>query len=312
MKRLLMAATTLCLTAFVAMNAFAQKQKSKDEYLKEISTLSKTKKPDDTEKAYQLSKEFVAKFPNEDSENARKLKDFIKRYRESSFFKSFEDKKYPEFFATGKEIMAEDPNNVEIAMNLGYGGYDVVSKINAKTYADDSLKYCKLTLQLMEKGIVPANFSPFKTKDEATAWMYYIIGFFSADKDLREAAINFYKSTLYESQVKSTSQPYYVIAIFYEKVYEKAANELNEKVKARAISDADLKTANEKVDTIIDRMMDAYARAIARGEVEKNPSVADWNNRLLVVYKFRRKSDAGFYTFVARVNNSQMPDPAGF
>ena len=312
MKRLFSVAALICLTAFVATNAFAQTQKSKDEYLREISTLSNTKKPEDMEKAYQLSKEFVIKFPNEDDKNAREVKSFIKRYKENSFYKSFEDKKYAEFFATGKEIMAEHPNSVEIAINLGYGGYDVVLKTNAKTYAEDSVKHCKLTLQLMEKGIVPTNFSPFKNKDEATAWMYYVIGYFSTDKDLREAAVNFYKSTLYESQVKHTSQPYYVIAIFFEKVYEKAANDLNEKVKAKTISDADYTTANEKIDTMIDRMMDAYARAIKRGELENNPAVADWNKRLIEVYKFRKKSDAGFYNFVTRVNNSAMPDPAGF
>ena len=312
MKRLFLVSMLVCLVTLVATTAFAQTQKSKDEYLREISTLSNTKRPEDMEKAYQLSKEFVVKFPNEDTENTRKLKDFIKRYKENSFYKSLEDKKYVEFFATGKEIMAEHLNNVEIAMNLGYGGYDVVLKTKAKTYAEDSLKYCKLTLQLMEKGIVPTNFLPFNNKDEATAWMYYVIGYFSTDKDLRESAVNFYKSTQYESQIKKTSQPYYVIAIFFEKVYEKAANDLNEKVKAKKISDADYKTENEKINTIIDRMMDAYARAIAMGELEKNPAVADWNERLLQVYQFRKKSDAGFYTFVIRVNNSRMPDPAGF
>jgi hypothetical protein len=312
MKRLFWSAVFICLATSLATNAFAQTQKSKDEYLREISTLSNTKKPEDMDRAYQLSKEFFIKFPNEDTVNAKKLKDFIKRYKENSFYKSLEDKKYADAFATGKEIMAEQPNNVEVAMNLGYGGYDVILKTNAKTYAEESLKYCKLTLQLLEKGIVPTNFSPFKNKDEATAWMYYVIGYFSTDKDLREAAMNFYKSTQYESQVKHTSQPYYVIAIFFEKVYEKAANDLNEKVKAKTISDADFKTTNEKIDTLLDRMMDAYARAIARGELEKTPAVADWNKRLLEVYQFRKKSDAGFYNFVARVNNSQMPDPSGF
>lgn len=312
MKKLISVAVLTLLVTSIVTTAFAQKQKSKDEYLKEIATLSNTKKPEDLEKAYQLSKEFFVKYPKEDNENAKKLKGFIKRYRENAFFKSFEEKKYAEFYAIGKEILTEQPDNVEITMNMGYGGYDILLKTNEKTYAEDSLKYCKLTLELMEKGNVPTNFSPFTSKDEALAWMYYVIGHFSSEKDLKESAVNFYKATLYESTIKKSSQPYYVVAYYYEKVYEQAAGDLNAKVQAKTISDADYKTETEKVEKIIDRMMDAYARAYKLGEAEKNPAVTTWKQRLAQIYQYRKKTDAGLDSYITYIVSTPFADPGSF
>lgn len=312
MKKVILVAVLTFLVTSIITTVFAQKQKSKDEYFKEIAALSNTKNPEDMEKAYQLAKEFVVKFPKEDNENAKKLKNFIKGYRENAFYRAFEEKTYAKFFAFGKEIMTEQPENVEIAMNMGYGGYDILLKTNEKTYAQESLKYCKLTLDLMEKGHIPANYSPFSTKEEALAWMYYVIGYFSSDTDLKESAVNFYKSTLYESSIKKTSMPYYVIAYYFEKVYEQASTELTAKVNAKTISDADFKTENEKVGKIIDRLMDAYARAFKLGEAENNPAKDGWKQRLTQIYQYRKKTDAGLDSYITYVINTPLADPSNF
>lgn len=310
-KLVLVAILSLLATSFVT-SIFAQKPKSKDELFKEIGTLSTTKKPEDMEKAYQLAKEFIVRFPKETSENAKKLKDFVKRYRENSFYKAFEDKKFADFFTIGKEILTDEPENIVITMNLGYGGYDAVLKSKDKSFGEDAIKYCQKTLQLLEAGNLPSSFAPFTNKEEAIAWMYYVVGYFSAEKDMKEAAINFYKSTLYESSLKKTSQPYIAIAYHYENTYEKSSGDLKAKVTAKTISDADFKTETDKINAILDQMIDAYARAFKLGEVENHPAKDEWKKRLTQIYLFRKKPEAGLEAFITYIVSTPLKDPSGF
>ena len=168
----------------------------------------------------------------------------------------------------------------------------------------------KKTLKLFESGIFPTNYSPFKDKQDTIAFMYFVIGNLSVPKDLKTAAANIYKSTLYESQIKSSSQPFAQIANYYEDVYQKLSTDLNAKVKAKTISDADFKTENEKVEKVVDLMLDAYARAYKRAEATNDPDKTNLKTRLAQIYQFRKKTEAGFDAFVTYINNTPMPDPA--
>jgi hypothetical protein len=312
MKKIVLAAVLAVLAASFITPAFAQKQKSKEELFKDIVTFSNTKKPEDLEKAYQLTKEFLTRFPKEKDENAQKLRKFYKAYRENSFFKAAEDKKFADMFAIGKEILTDEPENVSVAMNLGYAGYDALVKTGDKSFGEESIKYARQALQLFDAAKVPASFVPFGNKDEAAAWMYYVIGYFSVDKDPKEAAVNFYKSTLYESSIKKTSQPYYIIAYYYEGVYEKMTADLKAKVQAKTIDEAQIKAENEKIDVILDQMTDAYVRAFKFGEAEKNPNAADWKKRLTAVYVFRQKPESTLNAYIDYVMTTPIKDPGKF
>jgi hypothetical protein len=307
MKKIFSTVVLLILTVS-ATTVFAQKQKSKDELLKEIATLSNSQKTEDKEKAYQLGKEFLTRFPKE--KDAAKVRPFVKNFQKYTFLKASEDGRFADHFAIGKEILTEEPENVEIALNLGYAGYDALLKKQDKSFGDDAVKYAQLTLQLMEKGFFPSTFAPFTAKDDALAWMHYIIGYFSMEKDIKQSAASFYKSTLYETAIKKTSQPYYAIALYYEDKYEKMAKELN--AKAKTLTDAEFKAETEKVGVVIEQMMDAYARAYKIAVEEKNPAKDSWKNRLAQVYKFHKKTDAGFDSYLTYIVTTPFKDPSTF
>ncbi|HRH41873.1 MAG TPA: hypothetical protein PKY82_09535 [Pyrinomonadaceae bacterium] len=297
------------LVSFVP-SAIAQKQKSKDDYLKEISALFKTKKPEDLEKAYFLGKEYLVKFGNEKDENTNKVKDFVKKNRENQFFIYLEQQKFSEAFSEGKEILDENPENVFVSMNLAFGGYNALATKNDKSFTDQSINYAKQTISLLEKGTTPSSFSPASSKDDAISWMYYIIGNFTKDTNYKESVANFYKSTQFEGKIKSTSMPYFAIAVYFEDVYEKIANEYNSKNKT--MTEAQRTTELEKVNKVMDQMMDAYARAIKFGEAENNPQKDEWKKRLTEVYKFRKKTDAGLNEYITLVNTKPLADPMTF
>ncbi len=300
----------LMLAAFLLVPAIAQKERSKSDLLKEIATLSNSPKLEDKEKAYQTSKEYLTRFGNDkDDKNIVKIRDYVSRFRENELYKSLDAKKYKEFYTLGKEILGEQPENLDVAINLAYGGYDAFLKNSDKSFGADAMMYTKKTIELIEAGKTPKSFAPFTAKEDTLAWMYYIDGFFLAETDKRSSAVNMFNSIRFESSIKQTSQPFYLIAMYYESVYEKTAAELNAKIKAKTISDAELAVQSEKVAKVLDLMLDAYARTSSRADAENSPNKVVIKDRLTVVYKFAKKTDVGLAEYIGYINKTQLPDP---
>jgi len=308
-------AATVCLSLFMLVltaSIFAQSKSSKDDSFNKIAKLTQSKKDEDRDKAYQMSKDFLAQYGKEDDEKVKKVKGFVDNYRNAVFNKKLEEAKTGEAFALGREILAQEPENAYIMMNLAYGGYEALQKNKDKSFAADAVRYAKQTLSLFEAGKLPKTFQPFKDQAEATAFLYYVIGNFSLETDNKEAARNFYKAVGYDSKVKSYSFPYFVIADYYEKEYAKEATAIKAKYEAKTIGDAELKTAQERLDKLVGNMLDAYARAIKFGEAEKNPNLPTWKQRFTDVYKFFKKSDAGINEYLTNQPNTVLSDPSAF
>ncbi len=304
------------LIAVCSAAAVAQKQKSKEELVKEISALLAAKKPEDTEKAYGLAKEFLARFGKDNKDGKDKavgsVKNFVDGYRESIFYKAVDASKFAEAFAFGREILAEQPENLAVLVNLAYAGYNSMGAKRDRTYADETIGYAKKVVPLLESGLVPKEWAPFKDREETMAWMYFVPGFVNFDKDMKEAAASIYKATTFNAPIKDSSMPYYLISAYYEDVYGKLATDLKAKVAARTMTDAEFKTANDRVNRSIELMMDAYARAYKKGEAEKNPNAAQWKDRLTQVYKYTKKTEEGLPEFINYVVNTPLPDPSKF
>ncbi len=300
--------------AICSTSAVAQKPKSKDEAIKEIAALLATKKPEDTAKAYPLAKDFLVRFAKDNKDGKDKVipqvKTFVEGYRENTFYAAVDGDKFAEAFAYGKEILGDRPDDVAVMINLAHAGYKSLGGNRDKTYAEDTIAFAKKAAQALESGSPAKSYAPFKDKDDATAWMYYIPGFIMIDKDMKESSINIYKATTLNSTIRDSSLPYYLISAYYEDVYGKLSADLKAKVAAKSISDAEFKTANERVSKSIEMMMDAYARAYTKGEAEKNPNAAQWKERLVQIYKFTNKTEEGLKEYVKLVTLTPMPDPS--
>ena len=215
MKNFARAIGFLFLTLALTVSIFAQSKESKDEMYGKIAKLTQTKKAEDADKAYLLSKDFLAKYGKDTDEKVTKIKAFADNYRNNTFNKKLDEVKTAEAIALGKEILANEPENAYVTMNLAYAGFDAQQKNKDNSFGAESVVYAKQTISLIDAGKLPKTFQPFKDQPEATAFMYYVIGNFSLDTDLKTAAQNFYKALNYESKIKTDSFPYYVIAAYY-------------------------------------------------------------------------------------------------
>ncbi|HQU85658.1 MAG TPA: hypothetical protein PKY59_21160 [Pyrinomonadaceae bacterium] len=279
--------------------------------LNKISKLSKSKKDEDHEKAYELAKEFLKKYDKgKENENVKKIKGFVENYRMASFNKKLDDGKTAEAFAMGKQMLAETPDDPYITMSLAYGGFDAFVNRKDKTFAADSLAYARQTLKSFEAGKFPKSYAPLKDQTEATALMYYAIGTLEVDSNLDDAAVNFYKSVQYDSQFKAKAYAYEVITYFYEQKYNALAQDFQKKHGSKTAEDAAMKADEAKLDKVLNNMLDAYARGIKVAEAAKDPVADQWKKRFAEVYQFVKKSDAGAADFLTNQPNQPFPNPS--
>jgi hypothetical protein len=309
MNRLTGLALAAVIAILLATPAIAQKQPSKDEWFQQIAKLTNTKKPEDATKAYQMSKDFLAQYGKDTDDKVKKIRDFVVKFRLNEFNRALDDVRIDDAIEFGNDILADEPNNAYVTMNLAYGGYEAFTKKQDKGFASKSIDYARRTLEFLEAGNVPKDIKPFKDQAEVTAMMNYVIATFSIEFDLKEAAIRFYRAVQPESQIKKSSYPFFIISQYYERKYESMAADFQKNHGSKRAEDEAMKTDRATIDQTISRMIDAYARAVKLGEAENNPELASWKQRLTQVYTFRKGDAKGLDEMIAGILATPMSEP---
>jgi hypothetical protein len=269
----------------------------------------------DQAKAYEAAKKYVA-CPTDASDDAEVkrityLKGFITKYEKQDRFTRLNrlikiDKKYPEAFAIGKEILSDEPENLRVILDLTNAGYVA----NNVSLDGDTVAYAKKSIQLIESGKAPEKWEPFESKDDALGWMNYIIATRMAKNSQTEAIPYFIKAASYNGYIKKLPLTYNSLGEAYEKgPYAKLSDDYKIKYAGKDET-PESKLAVENVNQVIDRMIDAYARAVALSgsdpqykdiKVQALSAATDW-------YKFRHdKSDAGLNEMIAGVLSKPLP-----
>ncbi len=311
MKKLFSTAAIMMLTVVFVTSGIAQKERSKDELLKEIATLSNSSSADDKDKAYQTGKEFLTRFGSEKNDTVKKVRKYVENYRTSMFFKAVDANKFPTAFTLGKEILADEPQNVDILINLTYAGYNAMAA-GDKAFVDDTILSAKKAEELLEAGTSPKSFAPFKDKPEALAWTYYIEGTLVTARDKKAGALSIYKATLLESPIKENPLPYNMIALYYEDEYTTLGNALKAKLGSKPVNEAEASALEERIKKALDLMLDAYARSSKKADAGNAANKDALKSRLAQVYKFVKKTDEGLSEYVSYITKTPLPDPSKF
>lgn len=289
--------------------SFAQDKGKKDETFLKIAKLSNSKKIEDKEKAYLMAKDFIVAFGKDTDDKVKKINEFVDGYELDKLFSLLDAGKTDDAFLLGKEILVKHPENVDVTLSLAYGGYDALNKKNDDSFGGDSIVFAKQTLSFFEKGKLPKSFYPWKNQADATAWMYAIMGNFTKAYEPKEAAIYFFNALKDDSELKSQPPLYVSIANYYENLYQQLAADFKTKYSAKVNETPEMKADNAKIEMVIDRMIDSFARAVKIAEAAKNPSSETLKARLVEIYKFRKKSDAGLNELLNNILSTPMPMP---
>ncbi len=265
--------------------------------------------------AYQAAKEYLQKYPKENDQYTQYLQKWIVIYERDERKRTlpqlvYNAKNFAGAYSVGKQILADEPDYLPALIHLGYAGYLAMTTAKNEAFNADAQAYAKKAIRSIEAGKSPASWLPFKGKEDTLAQLYYTVGFLNL-KNAPDSAIEpLIKATQFETDLKKSPSIYYFIAAAYESGPYKTMAAAYQTTFAGKDESAQSKLALEKLNVIIDRMIDAYARAVlAAGNDPSNAqNKTQWSNKLAEFYKFRHEgSDVGLNDLIAGALARPLP-----
>lgn len=224
-------------------------------------------------------------------------------------------------FSGCQQFASQEPNNAyPLLVPVDYGFVLATSSPAVNTYNDQTIALAKQTIQKIESNTLGdvkwADYN-YKSKDDALAWMNYIIGFITFNNltgKEADAVPYLYKSLQYNSEIKNKPLPYYAIGFNYRTQYNKAVQDFQTKYAgAKDVTD-EMKQDLGMQKALADRAIDAFARAYAVAKADPKLPQAAKDARLKdleQMYKIRNKEQtAGMNELVASVMSKPLPDPS--
>jgi hypothetical protein len=270
-------------------------------------------------KAYEDAKKYLAcPAAAEVTEAQQKIVDYLKKWstayekmdRDVRFRKLlYNENKYPEAYALGKEILTETPDNLKVLVDLGASGYLVAPLKNASLTAE-AVAHARKALQLLESGQTLQDWQPLAGKEVAIAYMNYTIGSLTVETDPSGALKYLLKAAQFETPLKKSPYTYAYIAGAYETGPYAKQSEAYKVAYQGKDETPESKLALANINQIIDRMIDAYARAVAlaANDAKFTAAKAGWSESLTTWYKYRNndKTD-GMDQMVAGILQTPLP-----
>ncbi|MEZ5345032.1 MAG: hypothetical protein R2681_05680 [Pyrinomonadaceae bacterium] len=263
------------------------------------------------------------------AEAKRKL-EAEKQARYARFNKDVTAKNWDDTYVSGAEILAKEPDMLDVMLVLGSIGLDEISKTPPiSKYNDATIKYANMAVAKMNSGVKSKDYGAYaytyNTKDNATAWMNYTIGMImyhsqgKTDPAKKKEALNYlYAATRFESDRKKEPRIYGTIGDWY---FAKATELNGERMKLDQADEANFEAIDKSValeKAYADRAIDAYARAlqIARANTKVTQAYKDTMLDLIKkLYDFRYqkpelKTDDKINMYISGIMAKPMPDPA--
>jgi hypothetical protein len=261
--------------------------------------------------AYEVGQEFIKQYGADNDQYVQAVRKFISKYeanmREFNFKQALIAKDYPKTFEIGRQILAVEPENFSVLVQLVQAGYLSFKGGNANLNAD-SIKYAKEGIQLLDTNKV-TNPDPMSNLDDARGYLNFAQGWFLRESSPLEAAPFFQKAITSSKGYKVDATTYYLLgtAIFNGE-YQQLYNEYKEKYAGKPESQ-EQKDFLERINTVSGRVIDAMARAVAlASKPEQQVFKKQVLTQLTDIYKdFHNNNDDGLSDLIASVLTKPLP-----
>jgi len=272
----------------------------------------------DQAKANEDAKKYLACPATQVTEAQQKIIDYLKKWS-TTYEKEvrkiqlpvllYNEQKYPEAYALGKQILADDPDNLNVLVHLGASGY-LVAPLKNPGLTSEAVGHARKALQLLESGQNLEKWEPLANRDVALAYLNYTIGSLTLEQDPAAALKNLIKAAQYETPLKKSPYTYAYIAGAYETGAYAKQSEAYKTAFSGKDETPESKLALANINQIVDRMIDAYARAVALAGTDAKfaQAKASWQESLTTWYKYRNsdKTD-GMNELVAGILAKPLP-----
>ena len=260
--------------------------------------------------AYEVAKEFLQKFGNDDDQYVKAVKTFVAAYeklrREVPFWKAYNAKDYPKVFEAGRHAINADPENFAILSALARAGYLNAFGGNNSLNAE-AVGYAKRALELIDANKVSKP-EPFASVDEARGFLNYGMGYLQRDQAPGEAT----KALIAAAQIAPTrnepSTYYYLAQTILKGEYDPLEKQYTTVYSGKPET-PESKSMFEKIIAAANRAIDAYARSVA---LSTKPEQAESKKKAMAeleeLYKgLHQGSDAGLSDLIATVLSKPLP-----
>jgi len=262
--------------------------------------------------AFEAGREYVGKYP--DDEYGARVRVWVEAYERAARKLQFEgllfkEKKYAAAFGVGKQVLAVEPDNLRTIINLASAGY-LASNTGDVSFDAETLEYARRATTLLEGGATPSDWKPFNGRPDALAYLNFITGELILKESPAESVNYFRKAVASEGTLKNTPIIYSRLAAAYvASRYEPQSKEFEARFGGKEPT-PESKAALEEINGTVDRIIDAYARAVALSgtEAQYGQARARWMQELTRFYRFRNNdSTAGLEAFIAGVAAKPLP-----
>lgn len=273
--------------------------------------------------AYEAGKEYLSKYEATDGA-ADQYVSYIKKWvdsydkiaRRNQVIQQLNAKQYNEAFAGARQVLTDYPDDLALLFELSKGGLAAAIAGNTANNAA-AIEYAKKTMQMIQAGKTFVKDQPISNKDEIIGGLNYELGFLLREAQPAEAV----PYILAAAQAPGVSQKdpytYSFLAVAYEQAeYAKLRTDYEANCKTEEqLKAAQCTELTTKVNNVVDRMIDALARAVAYSKSSPDAAKFEqartaWMEQLTALYKYRNNGDAaGLDAFIAGVTAKPLPRP---
>ena len=261
--------------------------------------------------ASEVAKDFLQKFGNVDDQQVQSVRTWFAKYErtqlEAAFNQAAGAKDYMKAFELGRRILSNDPENFRVLSVLVVTATLIGPPPNPDINRE-AANFARKAIQLLEANSASAP-APFATKDEAVGFLNFTLGRFLAANSPADAVVPLRKAALSKSVYSQDSATYYLLAsAIAASEFTPLQAEYREKYEGKVL-DANGRAMYERLRLIVERIIDAYARAVA---LSTKPEQQEFKNQLMAqltrVYKsIHNDSDAGLNELIASVLAKPLP-----
>lgn len=253
--------------------------------------------------AYDAAKDYLTCATDKTEQIPQYLQKWVDQYDKvmgtQAVNKQFEDaykqKNYPDQIRLGRQVLTSDPDNPAVTIIMGLAGLGDAALLN------DSAESAKKAIGMIESG---KPFAPLASKDQALAFLNYVVAKSLLKNAPADAIPYLLKSARYDSDLKKNPQLYLDLAAAYNDG-PRAKQSEDYKVYLGKPESPESKLALANINQIIERQIDALARATALADAANKKTIMD---ALTEEYKGLKKTDAGLNELVASVLSKPLPD----
>lgn len=239
----------------------------------------------DNTKAMEAAKAYLAKYPT--GQYARFLAGWLGTAKMAAFDAALREKRAADALAAGRELLKEDPDNLNVIYPLAFAAP-----------APDSVEFARKAIALLEAGKTMANVPNFD-KNNRLAWLTQVLGLDAQKSGKPEEAIKLFQQSLAlapQDAPVAGKNLYAIYGLRYASYSEaaKAWNAIPEADRTAAEPKPEVKAAVDRVKQESETLIDSAATFVAFAKAKNLPAAArdKVNQTLEMIYKGRHPEDA--------------------